>query len=125
MRNKAEIIQLEPTTIRKIVSKGHVHTFPVESDLFYEGQVPFVAYLIIKGKVHFTKNKRNKGNVGPGSLLGLRELYTHTPSTLGARVFPDTEVVYLDRSTIHEIMSCDEDSELSVFFKELLLEKAL
>tara|TARA_R110002072_G_scaffold534_2_gene3578 strand:- start:116444 stop:116833 length:390 start_codon:yes stop_codon:yes gene_type:complete len=129
MRSKnAEVIQVSDETAKMLISFGHVHTFPVESDLFYEGQIPFVAYLIIEGKVHFSKNRRNKGTAGAGSLIGFKELYFHTPSTIAARVYPDTKVCYLDRSAILEIMESvetEDDINFSNFFKEQLLEKAL
>lgn len=125
---KAEVIQISDETAKKLIKYGHVHTFPVESDLFYEGQVPFVAYLIVEGNVHFTKKRRNKGTATAGSLIGFKELYFHTPSTIAARVFPGTKVCYLDRSAILEIMESvetEDDPSFSNFFKEQLLEKAL
>lgn len=123
--NKAEVINVSEKTIKKLIKYGHVHTFSVESDLFYEGQIPFVAYLILDGRVQFSKRRRNKGFTGKGSLIGLRELYFHSPSSITAKVFPETKICYLDRSTILEIIECNNDPEFSTFFKEYLLEKAL
>ena len=91
--------------------------FSLSSTLFYEGQVPIVAYLVIDGSVALLKKKKIKNIIKAGSLIGVNELMTNSPSKMSAEVAADTTLCFLDKSTMLEIMNY-EKSELSKLLSE-------
>lgn len=114
---KTDAIKLEADFIEEIKKISHQKKFSTQSPLFYEGQIPVVAYLVIDGCVQLLKNKKVKKILKPGSLIGLNELMTHSPAKLSAHAMPDSTLCFLDKSTIKEITS-DEGSPLAKFFME-------
>ncbi len=111
-------IKLDPKLVSEIIKFSPVRKFSTLSPLFYEGQVPIVAYLIISGSVVLSKNKKVRSVVNEGHIIGLNELMSHSPSKLCAEVSPDSTLCFLDKSTMLEIIN-HEKSELSKFFARL------
>jgi CRP-like cAMP-binding protein len=111
-------IKLNPSTIAKIREFSPVRKFSVTSPLFYEGQVPIVAYLVIAGRISLFKNKKVKNIVKEGNLIGVNELMTNSPSKMNAEVSADSSLCFLDKSTMLEIMNF-EKSELSNLFLKM------
>lgn len=108
-------IKLNPTCIAKIKEISPARKFALTSPLFYEGQVPIVAYLILEGSIVLFKNKKIKTIVKPGYLIGLNEVMNNAPSKMSAEVKADSTLCYLDKSTLMEIINL-EKSELSKLF---------
>lgn len=104
--------------IRNICLKEN--SFQSASTLFYEGQTPIVAYLVIDGVVNLVKNRRIKTTLKSGSLIGLKELMLNKPVPLEAKVEPNSSLVFLDKSTIQEIINATHGSDLSMLFRELV-----
>lgn len=111
MRNMSKInpIKLENHIISEIKRLSPQKKFTSTAPLFYEGQVPIVAYLILEGCVQLMKNKKIKKILKPGSLIGLSEMMTNAPSKLTAQVQADTTLCFLDKSTIKELMHHEAD----------------
>ena len=118
----SEAIKIQQPLIDIIKDKGNIHTYSVQSDLFYEGQTPIVAYLILEGKINLVKGKKVKLILEKHHLIGVKELMEHLPSRYGAKIMPNTKVSFLDRSTILEILE-HKDCDLETFLNELELEK--
>ncbi len=55
-------------TLRNIAAREN--SFKAPSTLFYEGQTPIVAYVIIDGVVSLVKNRRVKSCLKSGALIG-------------------------------------------------------
>ncbi|MCK6596252.1 MAG: cyclic nucleotide-binding domain-containing protein [Bacteriovoracaceae bacterium] len=104
--------------IRHICLKEN--SFQSASTLFYEGQTPIVAYLVIDGVVNLVKNRRIKTTLKSGSLIGLKELMLNKPVPLEAKVEANSSLVFLDKSTIQEIINATHGSDLSMLFRELV-----
>ncbi|MCO4793388.1 MAG: cyclic nucleotide-binding domain-containing protein [Bacteriovoracaceae bacterium] len=121
-KTKYPITSLKTELIEKIKSVAPIHKYTVQSDLFYEGQTPVVAFLLLDGHVQLVKNKKIKKVLSFGDLIGLKELIHHLPYPLSAQVLPNTEMVFLDKSTILEILNLVHDQELSEVFKEIISE---
>lgn len=98
-----ETIKLEDRFISEIKKFAAQKKFSAESILFYEGQIPIVAYLLLDGSIHLTKNKKIKKTLKPGSLIGLNELMTNTPARLGAVTQSECTLCFLDKSALLEI----------------------
>lgn len=117
------IEKLDTETIERLIKVAPIHTYSAQSDLFYEGQTPVVAFLLIKGHVQLVKKKKVRKVLNPGDLIGLRELIDHSPFPLSAQILPNTEVCFLDKSTILDILNANDD-DLSSTIKEILYSEA-
>ncbi len=115
---KNMVTSIEEQIIDKLLRRGERITYSATSNLFYEGQIPVVAYLILSGNVHLTKNKKIKSTIGPGSLIGVKELMKNDAVEFSAVIMPETEVCFLSRSDIFDIM--EERSDLSEHINQLL-----
>lgn len=115
--SKINSIKLENESITEIKKISPVKKFSISSPLFYEGQIPIVAYLLVDGCIHLLKNKKIKKILKPGSLIGLNELMTNSPSKLSAQVVAESTLCFLDKSTIQEIIH-EDNSSLSELLKE-------
>jgi CRP-like cAMP-binding protein len=104
-------IKLESDIIAEIKKLSPQKKFSIGSPLFYEGQIPIVAYLLLEGGIHLLKNKKIKKILKPGSLIGLNELMSNSPAKLSALVQAESTLCFLDKSTILEIIL--EDSTLA------------
>jgi CRP-like cAMP-binding protein len=115
--NKQDSFKLENKSIDEIKKISQEKRFSITSPLYYEGQIPIVAYLLLEGCIQLLKNKKIKKILKPGSLIGLSELMNNTPAKLSAQIQAESTVCYLDRSTIQEIIK-DEESDLASLLKE-------
>ena len=119
--NKNNIIKVSQEVLKRIEALGEEHCYSAEAELYYEGHIPVVAYLFIEGKGRLFKKRRKDQPLGPGDRIGLIELATHTPSEYGAKVNENTKVIFLDRSTINEIIEDAADDDLKTIFEKLLI----
>ncbi|MBC7537473.1 MAG: cyclic nucleotide-binding domain-containing protein [Bacteriovorax sp.] len=110
-------IKLENEAIAEIKGLSPQKKYSISSPLFYEGQVPIVAYLLLEGCIQLLKNKKIKKILKPGSLIGLNELMTNSPSKLSAQVQAESTLCFLDKSTIQEII-LEESSTLAIILRE-------
>lgn len=115
--NITNSIKLENAFISEITKLSPQKRFSTISPLFYEGQIPIVAYLLLDGSIQLLKNNKIKKVLKPGSLIGLNELMTNSPSKLAAYVQAESIVCFLDKSTIWEIIH-EKNSALSSLFSE-------
>ena len=115
--DKSNSIKLENSDITEIKKLSVPTKFSINAPLFYEGQIPIVAYLLLEGCIQLIKNKKIKQNLRPGSLIGLNELMTNSPAKLSAQIKAESTVCFLDKSTILEVLS-DENSTLADLFKK-------
>jgi CRP-like cAMP-binding protein len=113
-----KLIKLDKEHIEKIKKFSESKIFATNSPLFYEGQTPVVAFLILDGSVNLTKNRKIKSTVRTGGLLGLKELMSNSPSSVSAEALPHTSVCFLDKSTVLEILKSQEN-DLSLLFKNI------
>lgn len=111
-------IELTPKLIKIISAQFPSKIYKTSSILFYEGQIPISGYLVIDGAIELSNKKKFKKILSPGTLIGVSNLINKNPSKVKAEVFPNTEVCFLDKSTIIE-MAKKLDNELSNFLKKL------
>lgn len=101
---KLNSIQLEQNIIGELLKISPVKKYPTDAPLFYEGQIPIVAFLLIDGCIQLFKNKKQKKSIKAGNLVGLSELMNNNPAELTAKVQADSTICFLDKSTILEIL---------------------
>ncbi len=110
-------ITIDNMNIAKLQKLCESHTFSVPTPLFYQNQIPIVAYLVIDGIVNLTKNKKLKSAIKPGGIIGVGELINNTKSSVTAEAQSNSTVCYLDRSTVQDILN-NTDSELAILFQD-------
>ncbi len=111
-------IELSRDLINKITTYFPSKKFKSQSHLFYEGQIPISGYLIIDGSIQVSYKKKFKKMLNAGYLLGVSELLNKKPIQLSAEAFPNTEVCFIDKTTLLEIFQ-GTDPELLTLFKTL------
>ncbi len=102
-------IDIEDKILNQLQDRGEHITYTAASNLFYEGQVPVVAYLIVSGNIHLIKNKKIKHTVGPGSLIGVKELMNNEAVNYSAIIMPGSDICFLSRSDFYEIIECQDE----------------
>ena len=120
--SKHNVIHVSPEVVSKIEKIAERHSYCTSAELYYEDHVPFVGYLIVEGKGKLFKKRRKDIPLKQGDLVGLIELMTSHPSQYGAMVESNTTLVFLDRSTILEIIEENIDNDLKNIFENLLVE---
>ena len=111
-------IELSGDLIDKITAYFPSKRFKSQSHLFYEGQVPISGYLILDGSIQVSYKKKFKKMLNSGHLLGVSELLNNKPIQMSAEAFPNTNVCFIDKTTLLEIFQGD-DIELVTLFKIL------
>lgn len=111
-------IELSSDLVQKITSYFPSKKFKSQSHLFYEGQIPISGYLIIDGSIQVSHKKKFKKMLNAGYLIGVAELLSKKPIQLSAEAFPNTEICFLDKTTLLQIFS-DPKNELIEIFKQL------
>lgn len=119
--NKHNVIHVSPEVVSKIEAIAEEHSYSVSSELYYEDHTPVVGYLIKEGRGKLFKKRRKDVPLRSGDLIGLIELMKHDPSQYGALVEANTTLIFLDRSTVLEIIEEEIDSDLKKIFEELLV----
>lgn len=119
---KNNIIRIGLNLIEKIESIAQNHFYTTDSELYYEDHTPFVAYLIKSGQGKLFKKRRKDIPLGPGDLIGLKELVCHEPSIYGASIGAESTLIFIDRSTIFEIIEEEVDKDLKTLFESFLIE---
>ena len=114
-------IELSSELIKKITSYFPSKKYKTQSHLFYEGQVPISGFLILDGSIQITHKRKFKKMLKAGYLLGVFELLNKKPIEISAEVYPDTEVCFLDMTTLLEVLK-SPDNELFQLFK-MFIEK--
>ena len=112
------VTTIDCNVLDHLIDKGEIVTYTVMADLFYEGQIPVVAYLIIEGHVHLLNGKKVIKTISGGHLVGAKELMTNTLAKASAKIMPQTKVCFLSKSDLLEII--EENNELSEQLDQLI-----
>ncbi|AUN97755.1 cyclic nucleotide-binding domain-containing protein [Bacteriovorax stolpii] len=112
-------IELSRDLIEKITAYFPTKVYKSHSHLFYEGQIPISGYLVLDGSIQISKKKKFKKMLQSGSLIGVAELMNKVPSPISAEVFPNTQVCFLDKSTLIEIYQ-KADSDIVNLLKQIV-----
>lgn len=112
-------IELSTDLIDKITAYFPSKKFKSQSHLFYEGQIPISGYLVLDGSIQVSYKKKFKKMLNAGNLIGIKELFDKKPIQLSAEAFPNTEICFIDKTTLMEIFQGPE-TELLLLFKALV-----
>jgi len=118
IKMKSSIIQLCTDNVAKLRKISVPMKYEVEADLIYEGHTPIVGILLLSGKIKLYRGRRLRQQLDKGHLLGVRELMLNLAFEYTARIIAGSEICYLDRSTMLELLE-DEDERLSELISSL------
>jgi len=107
LTNLETILSLPNTILKKFYKYAQKQIFSADSPIMYEDQTPVVAYILSKGKATIEDHYHNEKKVSKGNIIGLKELITHSKSSVSATIEKGSEVYILDRSCIKEILNKD------------------
>lgn len=101
--------------------QGYCSEIVYERDeiIIYEGHVPRVGFVLLEGKLEIIMSKSKK-EVTPNNAIGVRELAKNQPYKYTVKIYPNTKVLPLDRSTLLSLCEVD-DENIRDFANELLL----
>jgi CRP-like cAMP-binding protein len=113
-----KFIELNADLLEKIHQFFPSKKYKTQSHLFYEGQVPISGYLILDGSIKISKKKKLKKILSAGSVIGVDELIQKKPVDVSAEVYPNTELCFIDKTTLLEIIK-KETLDLSKTLKKV------
>jgi CRP-like cAMP-binding protein len=102
--------------IKKIAKYFPAKKYKSQCPLFYEGQIPITGYLILAGSIKIKKKKKEK-ILETGSIIGIFELMNKTPSQISAEVLPNSNICFLDKTTLLEFFNNPENDISSLIIK--------
>jgi len=120
MKTKIDVCTIQSPFIEKLENMLEYKDFKTESILYYEGQVPIVAYFVREGQIDLIKNNKKKMSLHRGQVLGLKELVNHQSSGVQATVRPNSVISFIDLTTVKEILKRDVSDNLRNALNEVL-----
>jgi CRP-like cAMP-binding protein len=115
---KIHFVNLSEKAIKCLKKIATFKRYSEDSPLHYQGQIPIVAYLIVKGNILLLKNSEIYHKLTKGYIIGYRELCLNAPSMFTAEVLGNTELCYIDKSTLLEIKN-SKNTEIHLLYLEL------
>lgn len=114
---KKRIRKLTEKEINTLRDRYESLKFNNDVELVYETQVPNTGIVLIEGQIALLKRKKVQSTLGPGSLIGVRNLVNNEPTQVSAKVMGNSELIMLNKSEILEALN-DKDSDLYAIIKE-------
>jgi CRP-like cAMP-binding protein len=111
-------MNLSDEAIKSLKKIASFKTYSATAPLYYKGQTPIVAYLIIKGSILLIKNNKTYHKLTKGCLVGYQELFLDIPSMFTAEVLSNTEICHIDKSTLLEIKN-STNPKMGLLYSEL------
>lgn len=119
IKESQSLIRLTPEQLEKLEESFPRLFYSVATDLVYEGHTPIVAVALLKGRIKLVKGRRVRDVLERGALLGVYELIHHLPFEHTVHILSGSEICYLDRSTLYELLN-EEDHELNEVLEDLV-----
>lgn len=102
---KRQLKQLTNREIQILKRYFDTYRFRIEFNLSYESQIPHFALVLLTGNATFQEKRKKIGEVPPGTLLGLNQVLTNSPSKQGLRLASGSEVVLILKSQLLKVLS--------------------
>jgi len=120
MKTKIDVFTIQPPMLETLESLLDFKDFKSESILYYEGQIPIVAYFVREGQIDLLKNNRKRMSLHRGQVLGLKELVNQQSSGVQATVRPNSIISFIDLTTVKEILKRDASDSIRTALSEVL-----
>ena len=102
---KRQLKQLTNKEIQILKRYFDTYRFQIEFNLVYEAQIPHIALVLLNGIATLQEKRKKIGEVPPGTLLGLHQVLTNSPSKQGLRLASGAEVVLILKSQLMEVLN--------------------
>lgn len=76
-----------------------------EIRLHHKNMVPYAAYYVIEGMLELIGTSGKRITVGPGEVIGIEEVWNHSPLPYDINAAPKTVLLNLDRSMLSRLKS--------------------
>lgn len=119
MSKNLVIEHIDPLNLELLKKYCKPSLYQTETELIYEGQVPFAGYLLVEGEIQFIKRKAIFQKITPGTIFGVSELMENKPLKFTVKILPGSKVCILDRSTVKEILGTIQAENLPNIFKKI------
>jgi len=105
-------VRLPSALIRACCRKCQQFDFPKGQHLYYEGHDSYGLFVVGAGHIRLARDHATPGDgtvVGPGSLLGVKELLTGAPNATAAIVSSDhAKVCFIDKTAFFAMITAQE-----------------
>lgn len=109
MKDMSTHYQLSKKELKELKSLIPVSSYNAYDELIYEGHFPKVAYVFLSGKMSLHQKKKLVKELEPGTLIGAKELMDSRSLPYSVSIYPDSETIVLDKSTLLELMNSDHE----------------
>lgn len=101
------VFPIDTATIDALLAKCGTSTYRQGQTLFYEGHIPVGFYILVRGRVAFSRVPRDEDgeSVAETAVLGLEALLNDAAYPATARAVEDCEVAFVDKTLFQELVS--------------------
>jgi hypothetical protein len=114
-----KLSEFDKETLEILQLYSEIQTISADSPLYYNNHVPHVACFVISGKLQLVTKSYKYKLVEAGTLIGAEELMNNIASNVGVNLLNGTQIAFLDRSSINNIIN-GKHEELATFFKTII-----
>lgn len=100
--------EIDPNLVKTLQSCCSEIIYQRDEIVIHEGHIPRVGFILIEGKIEIIMSKTKK-EVLPMKAIGVRELVSKRPFKYTVKIYPNTKVLSLDRSTLLMLASNDDE----------------
>lgn len=103
--NNQSYFHLSPEAVlklQKLIGSDH---FLHSSLLFYEGQIPTMAFVLVSGELLLLKRNRIQKRLTSSVLVGAFELFHRKESRYTIKLSPDTTLIPIEQSTLTDLVN--------------------
>lgn len=107
-------VKLDSSIINQLKDFFKVYHYEQESVYCYPGQIPMLAFVVIKGIAVF-KNKKESFVMKAGELWGLKHILNGQTADYSVTFCKDTDILAIDKTTLRQID--ERENPLAPYFK--------
>ena len=117
--------ELSDDDLQRVAANATIVTVAADEQLFAEGVVGDVAYVITRGHIEITKRSGDRdvhlATRGPGEVIGEMALLQDSPRSASARASEEAEMIAIPRAEIDELLATSPEAVRALF--RVLLER--
>lgn len=91
---------------------GPPRLYQMTESLVYEGQTPVAGYVLLEGKITVEKRGHILQEIAEKSMICVQELIANIPLKYTIKIYPQSSVLILDKSSVFDILKRPEGKTL-------------
>ena len=96
--------KISPGLVQELLKKDRILHFDKPTPLIYEGHIPIVAYLLIKGSLVIKKRKKQIEILEPFVIVGISELIRKKPLKYLVEAQKGSTIGYIDKTLVQSFL---------------------